>query len=60
MEIEVDYDGSHAKRIGHKQYDDLIEKLFTATNQATPKEALLKLFLNELYQLEHKTSTLCE
>lgn len=59
IEIEVDYHGPHAKRIGHKQYDDLIEKLFTATNHAIPKEALLELFLNELYQLEHKTSALC-
>ncbi len=58
IEWEVDYTGPNIRRVGHRQYDALIERMFEMTNRAISREALLDYFMNELDVLDPPSQAL--
>ncbi len=58
VEWEIDYTGPNIRRVGHRQYDALIERMFEKANRAISREALLDYFMNELDVLDPPSQAL--
>jgi len=58
VEWEIEYSGPTIHRVGHRQYDQLIEEIFEQSNSAISREALLRFFLDRLKQVNPPTNRL--
>ena len=55
VEWEIEYSGPNIHRVGHRQYDQLIEEIFDQSNSGISREAFLGLFLDRLEQIDPPT-----